>query len=183
MVTILVDRRTFHSGSCHWPAEAHPQTGISNRQSGLVAAGETEVAHDAVDKGDALTVGRPDRIGDLIFRFVDGLQQASGNFQSGKFGDPPIIVTIAESGGDCEALRIGRPVVFIYIGVGGRELAEFAGGEVNESKALLEEGVFDFSGVAGFGDKGASSAVAFSVKRTAIVFSVRGETRRAEKNL
>ena len=116
------------------------------------------VAHQAFDEGDALAVGGPRGIGDLQRRLVDGFHQAGGGIESGELGDVPIVVAIAESGGDGEAEAVGRPVVFVDVGVGGRDLAEFAGGEVDEREALLEEGVFDFAGFGSFRDERAGGA-------------------------
>jgi len=48
-----------------------------------VAAGQPFVAHDAFDEGDSFAVGRPDGIGDLQLRLIDGFHPAGGGVQRG----------------------------------------------------------------------------------------------------
>ena len=41
--------------------------------------------------------------------------------------------------GDCELLAVGRPIEFVDVGVGWRELAKLCGGDIDEREALLEK--------------------------------------------
>ncbi len=91
-------------------------------------------------------------------RLVDGFHEAGGGVESEEFGDVPVVVAIAECGGDGEAETVGRPTVFVDVSVGGRDLIELGGGDVDKSEALLEEGVLDFAGFGSFGDEWTSGA-------------------------
>jgi len=123
-----------------------------------VAADAGLVAHEAADEGDALAVRGPSGIGDLQRRLVNGFHQASGGVEREELGDIPVVVAIAESGGNGKVEAVGGPVVFVDISVGGRNLAELVGGYVNEGQALLKEGVFDLASFGSFGDKRARGA-------------------------
>jgi hypothetical protein len=91
-------------------------------------------------------------------RLIDGFHEAGGGVEREELGDVPIVVAIAKSGGDSEVEAVGEPIVFVDVSVGGGELAELGGGDVDESEALLEKGVFDFAGFRSFGDERASGA-------------------------
>src|SRR4029077_16091612 len=82
----------------------------------------------------------------------------SGGIESGKFGDPPVVVAIAERGSDDEALAVGRPLKFVNVGVRRSDLAELARGEIDQREALLEERVLDLTGFRGFRDERARGA-------------------------
>src|SRR5437879_1656363 len=49
-----------------------------------------------------------------------------------------------------ETPTVWRPIVFVDVHVGGRDLPEVAGRQVNESEALFEKGVFYFAGLGSF---------------------------------
>ncbi len=55
-----------------------------------------------------------------------------------KLGDVPVAVAVAEGGGDDEVGAVGRPVVFVDVGVGRGDLAEFLCCEIDYGEALLE---------------------------------------------
>ena len=95
-------------------------------------------------------------LSDLQLGLVNGLHQAGGNVERGEFGEPPIVVAIAEGGADDEFLAVGRPIVFVDVSVGGRELAELARREIDDGETLLVEGVLDFAGGMLLGNERAS---------------------------
>ncbi len=82
-------------------------------------------------------------------------------------------------------LTVGRPGVFVDVGVGG-EIGEIldgarAGRDVDERKTLLEEGVFDFAGFGSFGDERAGCARRVFGEEDGDRFVVWGEQRRVEE--
>jgi hypothetical protein len=105
------------------------------------------------DQSDALPVRRPRWPRDLQRRLVDGFHQAGGGVEHVKFGDIPIVVAVAECGGDREARAVGRPGVFVDVGVGRGNLPELSAGGFDQGETLLEESVFDFAGLGSFRHK------------------------------
>ena len=85
-------------------------------------------------------------------------------------------------GGNLRAATLsGAPIVFIDVHVGGRDLAEVGGGDVDKSEALFEKGVLDFTDGEGLRYRRPAACVTFSVKRTAMRFAVGGPVvRRAD---
>ena len=115
-------------------------------------------------------------------RLVDGFHQAGGGVEHGEFGDVPVVVAVAERGGDDEVQIVGRPIEFVNVGVGGRDLAEFSGGDVDEGEALLEKGVFDFAGFGSLGDERAGGARRVFSEEDGDGFSVRRKLRSGERS-
>ena len=146
-----------------------------------VAADRAKVAHQAFNECDGFSVRRPRRKINLERRFVDGLHQAGCGVEDGKVGDPPIVVAITERGGDDKVEIVRRPVIFVDIGVGGRDLAKLAGGDIDESEALFEEGVLDFAGFGSFGDERSGGARGIFRKENGDGFAVRRKFWRGQK--
>ena len=68
-----------------------------------------------------------------------------------ELGDPPVVVADAMRGRGGERLAVGRPVVFVDVEVGGRNLADGAGGGIDNRDALLVNLLFDHAFVGSFG--------------------------------
>ena len=76
---------------------------------------------------------------------------------------------------------IGGPVVLVDVRVGGGDLAEVAGGDVDECEALFEEGVFDLAGLGSFGDQRTCGASGILREEDGDGFAVRGPTRSVQE--
>ena len=109
------------------------------------------IAHQASDESDSLAVRRPCRIRHLERRLVNRLHQAGrSGVEKVKVGDVPVVVAVAGRSDHRETRTVWRPIVFVDVHVGGRDLPEVAGRQVNESEALFEKGVFYFAGLGSF---------------------------------
>ena len=146
-----------------------------------VATDRAKVAHQTFNECDGFSVRRPRRKINLERRFVDGLHQTGRHVEDGKVGDPPIVVAIAERGGDDKVEIVRRPVIFVDIGVGGRDLAKLAGGDIDESEALFEEGVLNFAGFRSFGDQRSGGARGVFRKENGDGLAVRRKFWRSQK--
>lgn len=102
-----------------------------------VAAGRPEVAHDAADRGDAGSVGRPLRIVQLKSRRKEVAHRPGGDVDPRQPRDPPVVVAISfcVRHGNCAA--VGRPAVFVDVRVGGREQTHRTGRNVDRREPLL----------------------------------------------
>ena len=68
-----------------------------------------------------------------------------------ELGDPPVVVADAMRGGGGESLAVGRPVVFVDVKVGGRDLAGNTGSGIDNRDALFEDLLFHNALVGSFG--------------------------------
>ena len=115
-------------------------------------------------------------------RLVHGLHQAERpGVKCVELRDVPVVVAIARRGCDREPRPVGRPFELVDVQVGGRDLAEVAGGKVDESEALFEIGVLDFPGGGGFGDERPGRPRGVFGEEDGDGFSVGGPGRRSEK--
>ena len=112
---------------------------------------------------------------------MDFIEAESAGVERVELGDVPVVVAIAVGGDEGEAGAVGRPVEFVDVHVGGRDLAEFAGGEVDEGEALFEEGVLDFAGFGSFGDERAGGAGGVFGEEDGDGFAVGGPARGGEE--
>ena len=76
---------------------------------------------------------------------------------------------------------VRRPVIFVNVGVGGRDLAKLAGGDIDEREALFEEGVLDFAGFRSFGDERSGGARGVFGEENGDGFAVRRKFWRSQK--
>ncbi len=112
-----------------------------------VAARRALVAHDPGDERDRLAVRRPARHGDLKRGLENGASLARRGADDAKFGDVPVGVARTRRGSGGEILAVGRPVVFVNVEVGGRNLADAARCDVRDGKPLLVDALLDHAGV------------------------------------
>ncbi len=121
-----------------------------------VPAGRAEVAHETVDHGDRLAVGRPTRTGDLQRRLPDRSGRAAVRGDRVELRDPVVVGARALRRGGGEALAVRRPVVLVDVEIGGAHLPRAsAPGRVHDGDALLFDLLFDDAGVELVGDQGA----------------------------
>ena len=76
---------------------------------------------------------------------------------------------------------VRRPIEFVNVSVGGRDLAKLSGGDVNECETLFEEGVLDFAGFGSFGNERSGSARGVFSEEDGDGPSVRRKFGRSEK--
>ncbi len=113
-----------------------------------VAAGRSEVAHDAADDRDAAAVGRPLRIVDLIRRREEVAHRAAFDVDPRKARDPPVVVAVSLRIRYGDLSSIGRPAVFVDVRIGGCHEMQRAVCDVNRRETLLVNGRADDADVA-----------------------------------
>ena len=116
-----------------------------------VAACDAFVAHQSADECYLFAVGRPVRLGYLRRWFQQRLQHARLRRHRVELRDEPVVVAGAVRRRQCEATRVGRPVVLVDVHVGRRDLTGRAGHRVNDSESLLVNVLFYHARVGGRG--------------------------------
>ena len=71
------------------------------------------------------------------------LDGAVGRSDGVQLGNPPVVVAVAFGRSVGEAPAVGRPIVFVDVGVGRGNLTDGAGRNIDEREALFEDLLLD----------------------------------------
>src|SRR5258706_15840986 len=124
---------------------------------------ESLVAHQAFDETDLLAVRGPAWNCHLKGWFINRLGLAGCKVDDVDLSHPPIVVAWTWSSGDGKAGAVGRPIEIVDVEVGGRDLGQPTGGDVEHGEALIVNLTADNAGLGLGGIQRSAAAPGFGI--------------------
>ncbi len=117
-----------------------------------VATIETFVAHQATDESDLLPIRRPPWQSELPLngRMVQDIHSTRADIQDVKLRDPPVVVRGSGRSKRGKAVPIRRPIIFVNVQRGGRDLAHVASHGADDGQSLVMDITSNWSGLRRF---------------------------------